>query len=312
MTKKNLHSFSLWKKIILLFFLGILALVGLFIYGIVTDQPPKFFSLDDPQGEYTITKNCPDARGWEEQSQYNNSGDAYCLEYKGNHVLWIDASNPKPTFFRIPVGNSTIDLAPLVGKQVRNVKGKFVSSSKQCIQEKCTSFNGSIIALNIDTLEKTQNATKKAVELFTNGQVHNLTFTAQYESTAYGDYVDEYKDEYKAIYQVDIKTNKVVFFLAYGIADYPKERTTIITPEEAEKIGLAFAKENIHDFENYTKNAEYSFSQETASKMLTKYNFGWITKKEDKDGKLRPFHTAMALDEYGNVIIFQSEFADSG
>lgn len=310
MRKKQL-TFPLLKKILLLFLVGFTIFAGVFIYGIITNKQPQFFPLDDAQAEYTITKNCPDAQGRREPKQ-NNLGNAYCLEYKGDNAMHIDEYYPNSKYFTVTIGKSDIDLATFIGKQVKNIQGEFVSSSKQCIKGNCVGIGGPFVVFDIDAIEGTQTDTKRAVELFTKGKVHDINFVAQYDNPTYGGYVDEYKDIYGATYQVDIKTNKIVYFLAYGIASYPKERKTIITSQQAEEIGLALARENIDNFENYTKDAEYSFAQETSSKMLTKYNFNWMTKKEDKDGNLRSFHTVIALDQYGNVIIFQNEFADRG
>ncbi len=311
MKKKSLHSCPTWKKILSLLFLGILILVGTFIYGIITDEPPKFFPLDDAQAEYTITKNCPSGQGWQEP-RISDLNAAYCLEYRGDHVLWLDDFHQNTKFFSITIGKSPIDLEPFVGKRVKNVKGKFASSSKQCIQKQCVAIGGPFVVLNIDNLELVQDSTIKAVGAFSKDKVQGLTFIRNYYSGFFGGNVDESEDAYGAQYQIDTKTNKIIYFNAYGIDNFPKERTTVITPQQAEKIGFVFAKENIIDFENYTKNAEYSFLEETSPKMLTKYNLNWITKKEDQEGKLRPYHSIIVLDKYGNVIIFQNEFTDQG
>ncbi|MBI2327509.1 hypothetical protein HYU92_04280 [Candidatus Curtissbacteria bacterium] len=151
---KKLLELAAWKKLLILMAFGVIVFVGWFIYAIVTDAPPSFFPLDNPQGEYTITKVCPAGQGNIEQVV--SPGNAYCVEYRGNEVFTGD-SNTKSTFFRITIGNSKVDLEPYVGKEVKNIKGKYVGSSKQCIQNNCVDIGGPFVVLNIDSLTSVEN-----------------------------------------------------------------------------------------------------------------------------------------------------------
>lgn len=307
---KKLLKLPIWKKIILVLLLGVISLIGMFIYGIVTDRPPEFFPLDDIYARYKITKNCPNGQGWEPQTQFY-IGHAYCVEYKGDKVLMKeDFQNTQS--FTITVGKSNVDLEPFLGKMVENIRGEYDSSSQQCIQGSCVDIGGPFVVLNIDSLEIVEYETQKVVEEFAEDRVKNFTFMGEYDDLTSGEFVHEYKDEYGADYKVDVDTNKVVYFLAYGIDAFPKKLTTQVTAKQAEDIGLIFAQKNIPDYENYIKNATYSFSGETAPKMKVKYYLGWSTKKEDNEGNIRPYHTTIALDQYGNILIFQNEFSDRG
>jgi hypothetical protein len=147
---KELLKLATWKKVLILLFLGLVIFAGWFVYEIVTDEPPNFFPLGDTQAEYRITKNCPNNQGWVEQTQ--GEGIAYCLEYRGNNVLWKE-DHGNSNFFSITIGKSNIDLSNYVNKKVKNIKGKYTSSGKQCIQNKCTDIGGPFVVVNIDRLE---------------------------------------------------------------------------------------------------------------------------------------------------------------
>lgn len=137
-------------RVLLIIGLMVCAFIGWFAWQVFTDEPPSFFPLNNSHSEYRITKNCPTGQGWDEQIQ--GQGYAYCVEYKGPDVFMRN-ENGNNNFFRITVGNSKIDLAPFNGKKVRNVQGKYTTSPKQCIQDKCVDIYGPMVVLNIDWLE---------------------------------------------------------------------------------------------------------------------------------------------------------------
>jgi len=143
----KIAKLSIWKKILVLLSLGFVVFVGLFVYLIFTEGPPNFFPLDDSTAEYTITKNCPNGQGWVKQMQ--DQGFAYCLEYDNVR----GKENGNTNFFRITIGKSNLNLETYLDKKVKNIKGKYVNSSKQCIQNKCVDFAGPYAVLNIDKLE---------------------------------------------------------------------------------------------------------------------------------------------------------------
>jgi hypothetical protein len=150
---KIIIKLPIWKKILLLVLVGVVGTIGifvsLFVIAIIADAPPTFFPLNNPQGSYKITKNCPAGQGWVEE--FNGQGRAYCVEYKGPDVF-MNVKNGNTDFFRITVGKSTVDLEPYVGKQVRINRGKYVSSSKQCIQDDCVDIQGPYVVLNINDI----------------------------------------------------------------------------------------------------------------------------------------------------------------
>ena len=138
------------KKMLLLATVAILAFIGWFAWKIFTDEPPHFFPLNNSQSEYKVTKNCPTGQG--RQEQFQGQGSAYCVEYKGSNVFMNNESG-NTNFFRITVGKSKVDLEPFNGKKVKNIEGKYTSSSKQCIQNNCSDIYGPLVVLDIDNLE---------------------------------------------------------------------------------------------------------------------------------------------------------------
>ncbi len=95
-------------------------------------------------------------QGWIEKEATNSSeltAPRYYVEYRGDGVFSDDQHN---NFFRATVGNSKVDLEPFIGKDVLVTKGKFVSSSKQCIVDKCIDIYGPFVVLNVDMLEATE------------------------------------------------------------------------------------------------------------------------------------------------------------
>lgn len=139
-----------WKRVIFLTVICLSIFVGWFIWEIATDEPPQFFPLNNPQGEYRITKKCPGGQGWVEKPQLSDNG--YCLEYKGPDVFLND-NHGNTNYFSITIGKSPIDLEAYVDKRVKNIKGKYTSSSKQCIQNKCIEIYGPLVVVDIDKLE---------------------------------------------------------------------------------------------------------------------------------------------------------------
>jgi hypothetical protein len=136
-----------WKTILLLFVIATAGYVVWFIiYAFFIDSGiPTFFPLNNSQGEYRITKGCPNAQGWDKQG--STQGEGYCVEYKGSGVFG------NTNFFRITVGKSQIELTPFINKKVKNIQGKYTSSSKQCIRDKCIEIFGGYAVLDIDKLE---------------------------------------------------------------------------------------------------------------------------------------------------------------
>ena len=147
---KKLLKLAAWKKIIIFVAFGLMIFVGWFVYEIVADEPPIFFPLNDTQAEYRITKSCPNGQGWVDQTQAQ--GNAYCLEYRGNNVL-MKEDHGNSNFFSITIGRSDINLETYIAKKVKNVKGKYTSSGKQCIQNKCIDIGGPYVVVNIDSME---------------------------------------------------------------------------------------------------------------------------------------------------------------
>jgi hypothetical protein len=118
------------------------------MWGILMDEPPQFFPLNNPQGTYVITKNCP-SQGWEENTTSNTH--TYCVNYKGSDVFMNEEHGNK-NFFSVMVGKSTIDLKEFEDKPITSIQGKFVGSSKQCIVDQCTEIGGPFVLLNITSV----------------------------------------------------------------------------------------------------------------------------------------------------------------
>lgn len=142
-------------KIVLMVLFSIFILGALFIWGIVNEPPPEFFPLDNSQARYTIIKSSTLFQGWVEGSpsaQYDLEA-RYYLEYRGEGVF-NDENNTN--FFRITIGKSKIDLSPFINKNVLITKGKFVSSSKQCIVDDCIDIYGPYVVLDIDSIREVE------------------------------------------------------------------------------------------------------------------------------------------------------------
>lgn len=149
----NLIGTSIQKYLlgIILLCLGLLSgLLLIIIVMLLRNKPPNFFPLNNSQGNYKITKNCPEGQGWEENTKA--TGDFYCVEYKGTDVFGVD-NGKKINFFRVTVGKSKINLSSFLNKNVINIKGKYSVSSSQCINSKCGNINGPLVVLDIDNLE---------------------------------------------------------------------------------------------------------------------------------------------------------------
>lgn len=124
-----------------------------FIWAIATDEPPHFIPINSTEGEYWITKGCPNGQGSVENVKLRGEGLAYCVEYKG---LGVFGNEDKIAFFRITVGKTSFDLKPFLNKKVRIVKGKYTDSDKQCINSECIKIGGPYLVLDIKKIELVQ------------------------------------------------------------------------------------------------------------------------------------------------------------
>lgn len=148
MPHKKISKLPLWAKFLLATLSITLMLIGWFVYKIFTYQQPHFFPLNNLDGEYTVTFECPHGQGWIEWAE--TDGSAYCIEYRGNRVF---SSDGNANFFRITVGNSKVDLESLIGEKIIVTEGDFVSSSEQCVQDKCIDVGGPLVVLDIEEIQ---------------------------------------------------------------------------------------------------------------------------------------------------------------
>lgn len=146
-SRKNLVA-SLGYLVVTLLATVLSSFLILLVWGVLSDEPPHFFPLNDPEGEYRVTTGCPSGRGW---SEVEKTDTAYCVEYRGKHVFLNDEK--QSDFFRITVGDSKVNLKPFVGKNVIIQKGRYTSRSHQCINGTCTYIGGPFVVLDIDQLE---------------------------------------------------------------------------------------------------------------------------------------------------------------
>jgi hypothetical protein len=143
-------------KLILIVFLSIGVFFLWFVWQLINEQPPEFFPLDNHLARYTIIKSSTLFQGWDKgamrsYSQVPDLDSRYYVEYRGEGVFNDEKKN---NFFRITVGNSKVDLSTFIDKDVRIIKGKFVSSSKQCIVNNCVDIYGPYIVLDIDSIQE--------------------------------------------------------------------------------------------------------------------------------------------------------------
>jgi hypothetical protein len=154
MRKMNIKRVLL--TVLLMLSVGILLSIGWFVWAIVTDEPPQFFPLNNSQARYTIVKSSIMGQGWDKKEATNSSElpePRYYVEYRGEDVL---ADDHNENFFRVTVGKSKVELEPFIGKDVMVTRGKFVSSSRQCIVDRCIDIYGPFVVLNIDELKFTK------------------------------------------------------------------------------------------------------------------------------------------------------------
>lgn len=118
-------------------------------WNLTNEKPPQFFPLDNSESKYFVTRNCP-PQGWHDKPAV--LGETYCVIYNGTGVF-LNEESGNTDAFTVVIARSKIDLRPFENKHVKNIKGEFVRSSKQCIKDKCININGPYVALNIDELE---------------------------------------------------------------------------------------------------------------------------------------------------------------
>lgn len=137
--------------------LGVVLFIGWFAWAIFSEDQPQFFPLNNSKAKYAIVKSTKFAQGTDENELVNStsylSEPRFYVEYRGDGVFMDDWHN---NFFRVTVGKSKVELEPFIGKDVIIKQGKFVSSSKQCIVDKCIDIYGPYVVLNIDKLEATK------------------------------------------------------------------------------------------------------------------------------------------------------------
>lgn len=147
------------KKKVLLFSITLvflfLAGIGWIIWQIKTDSVPTFFPLNNPEARYTIVKSSDVFQGWNEIEPTDSVNlptktKIFYMEYRGENVF---ADEKKVNFFRIMIGKSEMELDSLVDKDVKIIKGEFVSSTQQCILDKCTNISGPHVVLNLDQVQ---------------------------------------------------------------------------------------------------------------------------------------------------------------
>jgi hypothetical protein len=141
------------KKSLLAFVVVIVVFSVWIAWEFITDAPPQFFPLDNPKGEYRLTKMCPNGQGWNNSLYSQDKG--YSIEYTGTGIF-MSQDQANSSFYRICVGKSSVDLEPIMGKKIKKITGDFVSSSKQCVLDRCIEIGGPLVVLNIEKIEMTQ------------------------------------------------------------------------------------------------------------------------------------------------------------
>lgn len=151
---KKINIKRVLLTVVLILAIGAILFVGWFIWAMFHGEVPQFFPLNNTKARYAIVKSSKSLdQGFEEKiatDSYKLPEPRYYVEYRGNDVFGDDH---KRNFFRIDVGNSKVDLEPLIGKDLVITKGKFVDSSKQCIVNKCINSIGGWAVLDIYELK---------------------------------------------------------------------------------------------------------------------------------------------------------------
>ncbi len=137
------------KKLGLIFTIIFFFAIGVFFWKYFLDIPPQFFPLNNAQGEYIITKQCP-IQGWDETPVQNR--EIYCVNYKGDNVVLNDQHGSK-NFFSVTVGKTALDLQSFEDKPAIITNGRFVSASMQCVQNVCKSIDEPLVVLDVDEVK---------------------------------------------------------------------------------------------------------------------------------------------------------------
>ena len=126
----------------------VVSLFCIAIYGAFTEDQhaPQIFSLSDPKAKYVVTKN-----GNFYNLRYNSTSDknkSYSCSWEGNQKTcqWL-LNNNMQAF----IASSKESLEPFVNKSVK-LKGEFIYSNKQCIQDNCQDL-GNSVAVRIDSIK---------------------------------------------------------------------------------------------------------------------------------------------------------------
>lgn len=106
------------------------------ICALVDEKPPKFFPFDDPQATYRVTKH-----GDNYMLRYQSTGDMNTRDVCDTHNGKTSCSTEVANDLETMIGNSDIELEPLLGKPVV-VDGEFVYDDEQCIAGMCHHIGG--------------------------------------------------------------------------------------------------------------------------------------------------------------------------
>lgn len=117
-------------------FIPVVIFVLWFAWEMLRDDTPQFFPINEPSGEYVISKN---------------SG-IFVVDYRGpNAFSVIDTDNDGT--ISVVVGKTAYDLEQYLGKQVVITKGSFRGRFReQCIASRCTAIGGPYAAVVIEEM----------------------------------------------------------------------------------------------------------------------------------------------------------------
>jgi hypothetical protein len=163
----------------------------------------------------------------------------------------------------------------------------------------------------------------KTITDFTGGLITKAIFDGTYNEPDVDGYhiIDTYKDVYGTEYRIDRNSNHITYFNAMFTKSKIGSRTTLISPSQAEQIGLAFAKKNIANFYQLDNISKYSF---LTDQVYGSYDLTWTGPKPgttkqsiyNYHGKIISpppnYQIVIIVDKLGNIVSLQCEYLIGG
>ncbi len=140
-------------KYFIVFLLSLTAIllisILIFVYKLSHESPPVLFSFNDPEAKYKIVK----MEGWDniygiEYKTTSKNNISYDCPNKMGIDLARDCKKIINQEYTVAIASSPVDLSRYLNREVK-VDGKFVFTTQQCIQSKCTKNSNGMMGIDI-------------------------------------------------------------------------------------------------------------------------------------------------------------------